>query len=41
MTELHSDMINKIHAILNEYDGEEALKRIREVLYGTSEKTDE
>ena len=34
-------MIDKIRAILQRYDGDEAVKRIREVLYGTSEKTDE
>ena len=31
----------EIHAVLDEYDGDEAVKRIREVLYGTPEKTDE
>ena len=29
-----SDQIKAIHEVLNEYDGEEALKRIREVMYG-------
>lgn len=29
-----SRKINTIHLILDSYDGEEALKRIREVLYG-------
>jgi hypothetical protein len=46
----HQAKLDAIHEILNEHDGEEALKRIREVLYGrnvpttvptTPEKTDE
>jgi hypothetical protein len=28
------DKLARIHLVLNEYDGEEALRRIREVLYG-------
>jgi hypothetical protein len=29
-----SEQIKKIHTILDQYDGEEAVKRIREVMYG-------
>jgi hypothetical protein len=28
------DKLARIHFVLNEYDGDEALKRIREILYG-------
>jgi hypothetical protein len=28
------DKLARIHLVLNEYDGDEALRRIREVLYG-------
>lgn len=32
------EKIAAIHAILDEFDGEEAVKRIREILYGGSEE---
>lgn len=34
MNDHSEDKLARIHLVLNEYDGDDALKRIREVLYG-------
>ena len=34
MNDHSEDKLARIHLVLNEYDGKEALKRIREVMYG-------
>lgn len=35
------EKIAAIHTILDEFDGEEAVKRIREILYGASDEDEE
>jgi hypothetical protein len=39
--ETAEEIIAKIHEIFNEYDGEVALRKIREVIYADDEEDDE